>query len=171
MLWFKHLVAVNSCGLQVKKSNFHRSTVKSRNGQIWKFLFEGFDLVHSSSLNHIGRFWDLHPGQQVLAKFRFSPFSRPIYKNIYAQNCSRPMGSVYLDFRLPWPSKFAVGTLSPGKWWPFEIMLPIIWITHIFDRIYLGFPSIKLNDFFTKTKEAIFVYNVLASLTFGGHWA
>ena len=91
---FEYLLAVNPCGLQAKNSNFHRPTVKSRNGQIWKFLFEGFDLVHSSSLNHIWRFWDLNPGQKVLAKFRFSPFSRPIYKNKYAQNCPRPMGSV-----------------------------------------------------------------------------
>jgi hypothetical protein len=43
----EHLVAVNPCGLQAKKPDFHVSTVKSRNNQIWIFLFEGFDLAHS----------------------------------------------------------------------------------------------------------------------------
>jgi hypothetical protein len=45
----EHLVAVNPCGLQAKKPDFHVSTVKSRNNQIWIFLFEGFNLVHNSS--------------------------------------------------------------------------------------------------------------------------
>jgi hypothetical protein len=68
-----------------------------------------------------------------------------------------------LDFRLPWPAKFAVGFSSPGKWGPFEKYLPVTWNAPSFDRTYLSFPSIKLNGFFTKTKEAIFVYNILDS--------
>jgi hypothetical protein len=44
-----NLVAVNPCGLQVKKSKFHVTSVESRNNQIWNFLFEGFKLAHNSS--------------------------------------------------------------------------------------------------------------------------
>jgi hypothetical protein len=32
--------------LQAKKPDFHVSTVKSRNNQIWSFLFKGFNLAH-----------------------------------------------------------------------------------------------------------------------------
>jgi hypothetical protein len=42
-------MAVNPCGLQAEKPDFHVSTVKSRNNQIWIFLFEDFNLAHSSS--------------------------------------------------------------------------------------------------------------------------
>jgi hypothetical protein len=41
----EHLVAVNPCELQSKKPDFHVSRVKSRNNQIWIFLFEGFNLA------------------------------------------------------------------------------------------------------------------------------
>ena len=78
MLRFEQLVAMNPCELQVKKSNFHRPTVKSKINQISFFLFEGFNLDHSSSLNHIWSFWDFDLGHKVLAKFRFSPTLRSI---------------------------------------------------------------------------------------------
>jgi hypothetical protein len=58
------------------------------------------------------------------------------------------------DFRLPWPAKIAARMLTPGKWWPFEIYLTTTWTAPYFDHTYLGFPSIKSNGFFTKTKEA-----------------
>jgi hypothetical protein len=45
----EYLVAVNPYGLQAKKPDFHVSTVKSRSNQIWIFLFEGFNLAHSSN--------------------------------------------------------------------------------------------------------------------------
>jgi hypothetical protein len=45
----EHLLAVNPCGLQTKKPDFHVTTVKSRSNQIGIFLFEGFNLAHSSS--------------------------------------------------------------------------------------------------------------------------
>jgi hypothetical protein len=45
----------------------------------------------------------------------------------------RPMGDVYLDFRLPWPAKIAAGMLTPGKWWPFEIYLTSTWAAPYFD--------------------------------------
>ena len=69
----------------------------------------------------------------------------------------------------PRPAKIAARMLPPEKLWPFEIYLPITWNALIFDRTYLGFPRIELNDFFTKTKEAILIYNVLAS--FDSQWA
>jgi hypothetical protein len=56
-----------------------------------------------------------------------------------------------------------VGFSAPGKWGPFGIYLPVTWNGPSFDRTYLSFPSIKLNGFFTKTKEAIFIYNILDS--------
>jgi hypothetical protein len=37
--------------------------------------------------------------------------------------------------------------------WNFHL-LPVTWNAPSFDRIFLGFPSIKLNGLFTKTKEA-----------------
>jgi hypothetical protein len=63
-----------------------------------------------------------------------------------------PMRDVYLDFRLPWPAKIAARMLTPGKWRPFEIYLTATWTAPYFDHTYLGFPSIKSNGFFTKTK-------------------
>jgi hypothetical protein len=39
-LIFDHLLAVNTCGLQAKKKDFQRLTVKSRSNQIWISLFE-----------------------------------------------------------------------------------------------------------------------------------
>jgi hypothetical protein len=74
----EHLVAVNPCGPQAKKSEFHVSTVKSRNNKIWIFLLEGFNLAHSSSLIHIWNFWDSFLGHQVLANVQFWPILRPI---------------------------------------------------------------------------------------------
>jgi hypothetical protein len=57
---------------------------------------------------------------------------------------SGPTRSVYLDFCLPWPAKFAVGFSSPGKWSPYEKYLPVTWNVPSFDRTsYLGFLSIK----------------------------
>jgi hypothetical protein len=70
---------------------------------------------------------------------------RPILKK-YTCLGPGPMRDVYLDFRLPWPAKIAAGMLTPGKWWPFEIYLTTTWTDHI----YLEFPSIKSNGFFTK---------------------
>jgi hypothetical protein len=53
MLILEHLVAVSSCGLQAKKkSNFQVSTAKSQKNQIWIFLFDGFNVVHSPSKPH-----------------------------------------------------------------------------------------------------------------------
>jgi hypothetical protein len=66
-----------------------------------------------------------------------------------------PMRDVYLDFRLPWPTKIATGMLIPGIWWQFEIYLTTTWTASYFDNKYIGFPSIKSNGFFTKTKEAL----------------
>jgi hypothetical protein len=63
------------------------------------------------------------------------------------------MRDVYLDFRLPWPTKIAAGMLTPEKWRPFEIYLTTTWTASYFDHAYLGFPSIKSNGFFTKTFE------------------
>jgi hypothetical protein len=63
------------------------------------------------------------------------------------------------DFRLPWSGKIAAEMLKPGKWRPFEIYLTTTWTAPYFDDTYLGFPSIKSNDFFTKIKEASIIYS------------
>jgi hypothetical protein len=133
----EHLVAVNPYGLQAKKPDCHMSmsTVKSRNNQIWIFLFEGFNLAHSSSPSTFKIF-----GTPILAakcsQFQFWPTLRPIEKNIHAFFGPGPMGDVYLNFRLPWPAQIAAGILTPEKWRPFEIYLTTTWtapylITHI----------------------------------------
>jgi hypothetical protein len=78
-----------------------------------------------------------------------------------------------LDFRLPWPAKLAVECSAPEKWGPFENNLPVTWNTSSFDRTYLGFPSINLDGFFTKTKEAISYFVIFTILdywrTVSGH--
>jgi hypothetical protein len=101
--------------------------MKSRNDQIWIFWLGDFNLVHSTSLNHIWSFWDWKPGHQMFTKFIFSPSSRPIYKNIHRLCGSGPTTSIYLDSHLPRPVKFVVGFPSPRKWGPFEIYLPATW--------------------------------------------
>jgi hypothetical protein len=75
-----------------------------------------------------------------------------------------------LDFRLPWPAKIAAGMLTPGKWWPFEIYLTTAWTAPYFDHTYLGFPSIKSNGFFTKTKEASIIYSNLDTFNSRRSW-
>jgi hypothetical protein len=80
------------------------------------------------------------------------------------------MRDVYLNFRLPWSAKIAAGMFSPGKWWPFEIYLTPTWIAPYFDHTYLGFPSIKSNGFFTKTKEASIIYSNLDTFNFRRSW-
>jgi hypothetical protein len=50
--------------------------------------------------------------------------------------------------------------LSPGKWWPFEIYLTVLWNALIFYHILLGFLSIKSDDFFAKAKEALFYQDI-----------
>ena len=103
-----------------------REPVEYKEWSIWIFLFDCFDLSSpklTPEPEPSWRFWDMNPGNQVLARFRFSLFSRPIYKNIFAHKCTRPIRSVFLDFCLPWPAKCAVATPSSGKWWPFKIML------------------------------------------------
>jgi hypothetical protein len=81
----------------------------------------------------------------------FAIFEADLQKYINRFYYSGP--TVYLDFRLPWPAKFAVGFSCPGKRGPFEKYLPVTWNAPNFDRTYLGFPSIKLNGIFTKTKD------------------
>jgi hypothetical protein len=49
--WLETLISKHPCGLQAKNPDFHVSTMKSRNNQIWIFLFEGFNLAHSSRQN------------------------------------------------------------------------------------------------------------------------
>jgi hypothetical protein len=73
------------------------------------------------------------------------------------------MRDVCLDFRLPWPAKITAGMLTPGERWPFEIYLTTTWTAPYFDHTYLGFPSIKSNGFFTKTKEAM-LYFVITTI-------
>jgi hypothetical protein len=52
-LIFDHLLAVNPCGLQAKKEDFQKTTVKSRSNQIWISLFEALDLAHCSNPIHL----------------------------------------------------------------------------------------------------------------------
>jgi hypothetical protein len=85
-------------------------------------------------------------------------------KNIHAFFEPGPMRDVYLDFRLPLPAKTATKMLTPEKWRPFEIYLTTTWTAPYFDHTYLGFPSIKSNGFFTKTKEAILLYFVISTI-------
>jgi hypothetical protein len=62
-----------------------------------------------------------------------------------------PLDRWEVDFRLPFLAKIAVGLLTLRKWQPFENYLPVTSISNalIFDHTYLGFPSIKSNNFFT----------------------
>jgi hypothetical protein len=99
------------------------ATVKCGNYQIWIFRFERFNIVHSLPQPHL-KLSGLETWPSDAPMFRFSPFSRPIYKNMYGLYGSGPTTSVYLEFHLPWPAKFAVGFSSPGEWGPFEIYLP-----------------------------------------------
>jgi hypothetical protein len=71
-------LAMNPCGLKAKKLNFHVYTVKALANQIWIFLFEGFNLAHTSSPIHIWSYWNSRIGHQVLANFRFWATSSPI---------------------------------------------------------------------------------------------
>jgi hypothetical protein len=85
----------------------------------------------------------------MLPKLKFFViFKADLQKYIYRFYGSEPTNR-YLDFRLPWPAKFAVGFSAPGKWDPFEIYLLVTWNALSFDRTYLSFPNIKLNSFFT----------------------
>jgi hypothetical protein len=108
------------------------ATVKSRSHQFWIFLFEGFNLAHGSSLIHIWSLWGSNFGHHGLAKFRFWPTSKPLYKNMNAFFGPGPNGGVYLDFSLSCPAKIAVGLLTLRKWRPFENYLIVVWnaLTH-----------------------------------------
>jgi hypothetical protein len=124
--------------------------VKSRNGQIWKFLFEG--LVHSPSFKHKLLGLEPRPPNASIVPI-FTIFKANLQKYVWLL-WLRTNGKYLFGFCLPQPSKFAVEFSSPGKWSPFEKYLPVTWNAPSFDRIFLGFPSIKLNGLFTKTKEA-----------------
>jgi hypothetical protein len=141
----EHLVAVNPCGLRVN----YVSTVKSRNNQIWIFLFDGFNLAHSSSHSTFEVF-----GTRILVSkcSQSSDFGQlwGRFKRIsfffWAETNER-MRDVYFDYRLPWPAKTVAKMLTPGKWRPFEIYLTTLWTAPYFDHTYLGFSSIKSNGF------------------------
>jgi hypothetical protein len=103
----------------------------------------------------------------MLPKFQFSPFSRPIYKNIYRFYGSGPTGSVFgLSFTLA--CRIYRGIFSSGKMGPFEIYLPVTWNAPSFDRTYLGFTKIELNGFLTKTKKVMMeiVQNIINEYCF-----
>jgi hypothetical protein len=57
-------------------------------------------------------------------------------------------------------------TKLPPEWLPFEIYFSTTWTAPYFDHTYLGFPSIKSNGFFTKTKEAILYFVIITILEY-----
>jgi hypothetical protein len=142
--------------------------VKSRNNQIWIFLFEGFNLAHNSSPFIF----------EVLGLETWPPNARkvPILANFEADlkkyTCffgPGPARDVNLDFRLPWSAKITAEMLTPGKWRPFKLYLTTTWTAPYFDHTYLGFSSIKMNDFFTKQKKQALFIVIKTLSTFGGH--
>jgi hypothetical protein len=146
-----------------KKPDFHVSTVKSRNNQIWIFLFKGFELAHNSSAStfevfgnwilavkcsqssDFGQLWGRFKKYTsfFLGRYQWEMF---IWTFVYqaCKNCRRNV-----DIR-----KMA------AIWnWPYHYMdCSLLW-SHS-----LGFSSNNSNGFFTKANEALLYFVIITIL-------
>jgi hypothetical protein len=137
------------------------ATVNSRNNQIWKFVFVGFNLVHTiaqaSTTYEASGTGNLATRCSQSSDFRHfqDQFTRTYIVSMARDQRREVFIWTFGYFglqNLPWNFHLRENGVHLKNTFPSHGILP-----PSFDRIFLGFPSIKLNGFFTKTKEAIFV--------------